>query len=256
MAIFKSRCATNCISLAVFIGVMSLSGVGIQVDPCTATIFWSIVHPHLLYSASSPVPLTKHSILRNRISWHSLIVVWFHKYVCLSEEIWIQLKPRALKGCVGCLCSHTQGGQFKSLYCRAPLYGARHFSCRFYVVHISPTIIRELNSDQWVEGIHKTECCPEPRWDRLRRCFHYLSAMQPSARCLTSWHRWTRELFVVLGRYPPPAATAPRVGFPRGFNGMNSTLVSHTLLICLLFNLYLCGPFYFSLCYIKLYYIL
>jgi hypothetical protein len=36
---------------------ISVRGVGIQGDSCTVTIFWSIVHPHLLYSASSPVRL-------------------------------------------------------------------------------------------------------------------------------------------------------------------------------------------------------
>jgi hypothetical protein len=40
---------------------ISISRVGSQSDPCTATIFWSIVRPHMLYSASSPVPLTKYS---------------------------------------------------------------------------------------------------------------------------------------------------------------------------------------------------
>jgi hypothetical protein len=55
-----------------------------------------------------------------------------------------------------------------------------------------------------VEGIHMTGCCPVPRRDRLRHCYHYLSAMQPSARCLTPWLQWTRALFAVLGRYHPP----------------------------------------------------
>jgi hypothetical protein len=41
---------------------ISMSGVGIQGNPCTMTIFWCIVHPHLLYSTSSPVLLTKYSI--------------------------------------------------------------------------------------------------------------------------------------------------------------------------------------------------
>jgi hypothetical protein len=47
--------------------------VGAQGDPCTATIFWSVVRPHiLLYSASSTVPLTKYGILHSRISSQSL----------------------------------------------------------------------------------------------------------------------------------------------------------------------------------------
>jgi hypothetical protein len=47
---------------------ISIREVGAQGDPCIATIFWSVVHPHLLYSASSPIPLTKYSILHNGIS--------------------------------------------------------------------------------------------------------------------------------------------------------------------------------------------
>jgi len=43
---------------------VSMSGVGEQGDPCTATI----VRPHLLYSASSPVLLTKYNTLHNGIS--------------------------------------------------------------------------------------------------------------------------------------------------------------------------------------------
>jgi hypothetical protein len=31
------------------------SAVGLQGDPCTVIIFWSIVHAHLLYSARSPI---------------------------------------------------------------------------------------------------------------------------------------------------------------------------------------------------------
>jgi len=42
---------------------VSMSDVGAQGDPCTATVFFSIVRPHLLYSASSPVPVTKYIIL-------------------------------------------------------------------------------------------------------------------------------------------------------------------------------------------------
>jgi hypothetical protein len=49
-----------------------------------------------------------------------------------------------------------------------------------------------------VEGIHTTGCCPVSRTDRLRHCYHHLSALQPSARCLTPWLRWTRALFAVL----------------------------------------------------------
>jgi hypothetical protein len=44
-------------------------------------------------------------------------------------------------------------------------------------------------------------------------CDHHLSAMQPSARCLTPWLRWTRALFTVVGRYPLRLLS---VGFRRG----------------------------------------
>jgi hypothetical protein len=46
---------------------MSMGVVGAPGDPCTANIFRSVVCPHL-YSASSPVPLTKYSTLHNGIS--------------------------------------------------------------------------------------------------------------------------------------------------------------------------------------------
>jgi len=55
-----------------------------------------------------------------------------------------------------------------------------------------------------VEGIHTTGCCPVPRRDRLRHCYHHLSAMQSSARCLTPWLQWTIALFAVSGRYLSP----------------------------------------------------
>jgi hypothetical protein len=66
------------------------SGMSAQGDPCTDTIFWYTVRPHLLYSASSTVPLTKYNIL------HPITVAWFHKNVYLSDEIWITLKPSPL----------------------------------------------------------------------------------------------------------------------------------------------------------------
>jgi hypothetical protein len=42
---------------------ISMSEARAQGDPCIVTIFWSIMRSHLLYSANSPVPLTKYSIL-------------------------------------------------------------------------------------------------------------------------------------------------------------------------------------------------
>jgi hypothetical protein len=46
----------------------SMRGVGAQGDPCTATIIWSIVHLHVLYSASSSILLTEYIVLQNEIS--------------------------------------------------------------------------------------------------------------------------------------------------------------------------------------------
>jgi hypothetical protein len=116
----------------------------------------------------------KKFILHNRISSY---VIWFHKNVYLSDKIWIQLKPLPF------------------------------LSCRFLEVHISPTRTGELtghhpHSPIWVEGIHMMGCCPVPQRDRLGHCYHHLSAMQLSARCLTPWLQWTRALFTVLSSYP------------------------------------------------------
>jgi len=102
------------------------------------------------------------------------------------------------------------------------------------VVHISPTRTGELNSHHQqspmrVEGIHTTGCCPVPRRDRLWHCCHHLSAMQPSARCLTPWLRWTRALFAVLGRYSPPRRGRQVLDFMRG----KYLLLSVFLLSCI-----------------------
>jgi hypothetical protein len=56
----------------------NINEVGAQGDPCTATIFWSIMSPHLLYSSGSPVPLTKLQYLTKR---NLIIVAWFHKKI-------------------------------------------------------------------------------------------------------------------------------------------------------------------------------
>jgi hypothetical protein len=115
------------------------------------------------------------------------IVAWFHKYVYISDETWLQLKPSPL------------------------------FSCKFLMVHISPSRTGELNSHyqqspMWVKGIHTMGCCLVPQRDNLRHCCHDLNAMQPLAQCSTDWLQWTRTLFAVLWRSPPVART-PRVGF-------------------------------------------
>jgi hypothetical protein len=55
---------------------ININEVVAQGDPCTATILWSIMSPHLLYSSGSPVPLTKLQYLTKR---NLIIVAWFHK---------------------------------------------------------------------------------------------------------------------------------------------------------------------------------
>jgi hypothetical protein len=65
---------------------ISISVVGPQGNPYTSIIFWSILHPHLLYSASSPVPLTINVYLSNKI-WMQLIFAIFScrfLMVCIS----------------------------------------------------------------------------------------------------------------------------------------------------------------------------
>jgi hypothetical protein len=87
------------------------------------------------------------------------------------------------------------------------------------VVHISLTRTGEVNSHHQqspmrVEGIHTTGCCPVPWRDRLWHFCHHLSAVQPSARCLTPWLRWTRALFAVLGRCFPLLQGRLELWFP------------------------------------------
>jgi hypothetical protein len=54
-----------------------MSGVGAKGDHCTTTTLWSIVHPHLLYYARSPVPLEKYNILHKIL----IIVAWFYRNI-------------------------------------------------------------------------------------------------------------------------------------------------------------------------------
>jgi hypothetical protein len=146
-----------------------MSGVDAQGDPCTATIFWSIVRPHLLHFSSSPYTC------QSRVYYSNLIIItWFHKNV--SNEICILLT---------------------------------HLPCLFLfiIVYIRPTGTGEFSSHHqqnpmWVEGKHTTGCCPVLRRDLLRHCYHHLIAMQPSARCHTSWRRWTTALSAVPRLYP------------------------------------------------------
>jgi hypothetical protein len=108
-----------------------MSGVEAQGDPCTATIFWSIVPSHVLYSSSSPVPPTMYSTL--------------HKNVYLSNDIWIQLK-RSFFPCRFLVIhiSSTRTGKLNSHHQQSPMP---------------------------VECIHTTGCCPVPRRDHLRHCY-------------------------------------------------------------------------------------
>jgi hypothetical protein len=101
------------------------------------------------------------------------------------------------------------------------------FSCRFIVVHISPTRTGELSSHHpqnpmRVEDIHTTGCCPVPRRDRLWH-YHLLIAMQPSARCLAPWLRGSDPVCSprTLHPPPPPMTRTPRVGFWRGASALS-----------------------------------
>jgi hypothetical protein len=97
-------------------------------------------------------------------------------------------------------CHHSRLDPYKCLPVQSNLNSAKAFAIYFFpykflVVHISPTRNGELNSNHQhspmrVEGLHTTGCCQAPRGVRLRHCYHHLSAMQPSARCLTPWLRW------------------------------------------------------------------
>jgi hypothetical protein len=184
--------------------------VGAQGDPCTVTILWSIVFPHLLYSASSPLS-RRSAVSYITESNHSLLVPW----KCLPTRLNLSsseaTRSQRLCEAVTVAIWHLPkiGMSTEEVVCQTSFWWLLPFVCRFHVVHISPTITGEMNSHHpqspmRVEGIHTTGCCPVPRRDRLRHCCHHLSTMQPSARCLTPWLRWTRALFAVLGRYPPP----------------------------------------------------
>jgi hypothetical protein len=85
--------------------------VGAQGDLCTDSIFWCTVSPHLFYSASSPVPPKKDSVLHNGTSSYVLGSISLPKLLNLNS-------PKAIAIC----------------------------SCRFIVVHITPTRSGELAS--------------------------------------------------------------------------------------------------------------
>jgi hypothetical protein len=94
---------------------VSVSVVSVQNNPCAVTIRWYILHPHVLYSASSPVPVTRYYNNCMRESHHNRSVRW-NGY--LSNEILIQLKPHIHRWCVRLFLflfpygtSHKQGCQ-------------------------------------------------------------------------------------------------------------------------------------------------
>jgi hypothetical protein len=89
---------------------MSINGVGAQGNPCTVTIFWSIVQTHLLYSASTPRLVIKHSILYNGIS--SQLLGSIKNY--LSDEILIHLKPHT-QDMWGCFCFHMSPPTYRAV---------------------------------------------------------------------------------------------------------------------------------------------
>jgi hypothetical protein len=112
---------------------------------------------------------------KSTISYIRIPSLWFG-----SIEIFMIPKRRNLiylKRCVRlfllpCDTSHNQSCQLKSLYYRSLLVAFTIFSCRFLVVHTSPTRTQELNRhhQQSPMRVHRTGCCPVPRRDRLRHC--------------------------------------------------------------------------------------
>ena len=53
------------------------------------------------------------------------------------------------------------------------------------------------------EGLHTMGCRLVPQGDRLRHCYHYPITMQPSARYLPPWLRYTRARFASVCRSNP-----------------------------------------------------
>jgi hypothetical protein len=103
-----------------------MSGVGTQGDPCTATIFRPVMHPYLLYSASSTIPLTNVKYLTQR---NLIIGAWSLKTVYLSDEICIQIKTSPFFPCTFLVVriSPTRTGELKmSTTSRAP-WGCKPF---------------------------------------------------------------------------------------------------------------------------------
>ena len=49
-------------------------------------------------------------------------------------------------------------------------------------------------SPTWTESLQKMGCGLVPQGDHLQHCYHYPSAMQPSARYLSPWLGYTRAM--------------------------------------------------------------
>jgi hypothetical protein len=175
-----------------------------------ATISWCIVLSNLLYSASSPVSLTHYSVLHSGISSQSLYSIKMFTQATKSEFSWSHTLTKDVWGCFYCHLAPSKNRAFNwARITGLILIFFVPFFCIFLAVHVSTTRTGELNSHHQqspirVEGIHTTGCCPVHRRDRLRYWYHHLSAIQPSARRLTLWLRWTAALFAVLRRYPRP----------------------------------------------------
>jgi hypothetical protein len=182
-----------------------MNEVGAQGDPCAATVLWSVVRPHLLYSASSPVPLIKYSIFHRGISSQSRgpikMITWatkseFSRSHTLTKDVWC------------CFCCDVAPPTQRAVNWRPCSTGLllmafAIFPCVFLVVHISPTRTGELDSDHQqspmrVEGVHMTGCCPVPRRDRLRHCCHHLSTMLPNWGVLPIFNKELSQQIVLF----------------------------------------------------------
>jgi hypothetical protein len=88
-----------------------------------------------------------------------------------------------------------------------------YIPCGPYYSHKNREIKQLSPAEPHAGGSHTYDraMMPVSRRNRLRH-YHILNAMQPSARCLTPWLRWTRALLAVL-RSCPSATRTPRLGF-------------------------------------------
>jgi hypothetical protein len=67
-------CVCVCVCVHVHFGIsIGITMVGAQGNPCSATILWSIVRPHLLYSTSSLIPLRQSTVSYITESHHSYL---------------------------------------------------------------------------------------------------------------------------------------------------------------------------------------